>query len=113
MKRLITLLMITFLTTGYASAQEKDENKPKEEVVINHTVELGETVLLVCRKYVILPDDFYKYNKEAIHGIRPNDVLRIPLHKSKKKNIIQAYTGGDGYAGVEGTKASTKVSVGN
>jgi len=75
--------------TGAVYAQEKD----KEEVIINHKVELGETVLLICKKYVVLPNDFYKYNKEAIHGIRTNEMLRIPLHKSKKKNAIKVFKG--------------------
>ena len=88
MRRIITILTMMFFMTGYVSAQEKD----KEEVIISHTVELGETVLLICKKYVVLPNDFYKYNKEAIHGIRPNEVLRIPLHKSKKKNAIEAFS---------------------
>jgi len=92
MKRIITLLLMTFMMTGYVSAQEKSgagkDSKP--EVVVQHQVELGETVLMICKKYVILPEDFYKYNKEAIHGITANEILRIPLHKSKKKSLIPA-----------------------
>lgn len=87
MKRMITLLMMVFLAAGQVAAQEKE----KEEFVINHTVELGETVLLICKKYVVLPKDFYKYNKEAIHGVKQGEVLRIPLHMSKKKNAIEKY----------------------
>jgi hypothetical protein len=89
MKRIITLIMMLFLTSGILTAQ--DTKKDEGEVVINHKVELGETVLMICKKYVVLPNDFYKYNKEAIHGIRPNEVLRIPLHKSKKKNAIETF----------------------
>jgi hypothetical protein len=81
--------MMVFMMTGYASAQGQKEKQ--EEFVINHTVELGETVLLICKKYVVLPSDFYKYNKEAIHGIKQGESLRIPLHKSKKKGMVEAY----------------------
>ena len=87
MKRIITLFIIMFLATGHVSAQEREN----EEFVINHTVELGETVLMICKKYVVLPADFYKYNKESIHGIKQGEVLRIPLHMSKKKNAVEKY----------------------
>lgn len=87
MKRMITIFVIMFLATGQIAAQDKE----KEEFIINHTVELGETVLMICKKYVVLPSDFYKYNKETIHGIKQGEVLRIPLHMSKKKNAIEMY----------------------
>jgi len=85
MKRIITLIAMVFLMGSVATAQQKSENN--DEVIVSHTVELGESVLLICKKYVVLPQDFYKYNKEAIHGVKENTVLRIPLHKSKSKAI--------------------------
>ena len=107
MKRIITLLVMMFALTGHVSAQEaKDKD---EEMVINHTVELGETVLMICKKYVVLPQDFYKYNKEAIHGVKINEVLRIPIHKSKKKNLKDAYLKGD-YANVAAGPTPSKAA---
>ena len=99
-------MVMIFLGTGAITAQEKEKN----EFVINHTVELGETVLMICKKYVVLPGDFYKYNKEAIHGIKRGEVLRIPLHMSKKKNAIEAYKKSvqSSYANVSGNKPSVK-----
>lgn len=88
MKRLITLLLMTFLMTGYVSAQDANGGDKPQEVVVLHQVEKGETVLMICKKYMVLPDDFYKYNKEAIHGVSENTMLRIPMHKSKKKNAL-------------------------
>jgi hypothetical protein len=87
MKGIITIIMV-FVMAGNISAQGPKE---KEEFVINHTVELGETVLMICKKYVVLPADFYKYNKEAAHGIKIGEALRIPLHLSKKKGMVEAY----------------------
>jgi hypothetical protein len=89
MKRMITLIMMMFLMASNASAQGQKEKK--DDFVINHTVELGETVLMICKKYVVLPADFYKYNKEAAHGIKIGESLRIPLHLSKKKGMVEAY----------------------
>lgn len=96
-----------FMMTGYVSAQETKGKE--EEVIINHTVEIGETVLMICKKYVVLPADFYKYNKEAIHGVSPNEVLRIPIHKSKKKNVLQNIKKqDDAYANVNTGKTPPK-----
>lgn len=108
MKGIITLFTMIFLLAGNVAAQEKEE---KEEFVINHTVELGETVLLICKKYVVLPADFYKYNKEAIHGIKTGESLRIPLHMSKKKNAIEAYqkSVNASYATAPGNRPQVKV----
>jgi len=108
MKRIITLLAIMFTAIMPLTAQEKEQ---QEEIVINHTVELGETVLMICKKYVVLPKDFYVYNKEAIHGIKTNEVLRIPLHKSKKKNIKDLYKQQDGaYANVSSGKSEARTT---
>lgn len=107
MKRIITLFAMVFLMSANVVAQGKE----KEEFVINHTVELGETVLMICKKYVVLPADFYKYNTEAIHGIKTGEALRIPLHLSKKKNAIEAYQKNlqSSYATAGGGKPAVKI----
>ena len=70
------------------AAQEKEElnsteTAAQEEVIptVQHTVQLGETVLLISKKYVVSPDDIYKLNPEAIDGITRGMVLSIPSEK--------------------------------
>ncbi|MXN92938.1 LysM peptidoglycan-binding domain-containing protein [Flavobacterium sp. Sd200] len=77
-------------TTGY----QKKMLEPKEgEEFLNHTVELGETVMLISKKYKVKPQDIYEYNPEAAQGIGASAVLQIPMHrkfKSKKAKAAEA-----------------------
>jgi hypothetical protein len=56
-------------------------NAQEEETLIStqtHSVMQGETVMLICKKYLIKPDDIYKLNPDAVHGISANMVLKLP-----------------------------------
>jgi cytochrome c556 len=84
-----------------AGANETTENGvekkmlvPKEgEEFVNHTVEMGETVMLISKKYKVKPQDIYEYNPEAAQGVGASAVLQIPMHrkyKSKKAKAAEA-----------------------
>lgn len=102
MKKKIVRMAFLFLMMGAgAMAQETEpqtqteptqltaaEKTTEEENIptVSHTVQMGETVILICKKYVVSPDDIYKLNPEAIDGITPGMVLRVP---SQKKVVAQ------------------------
>ena len=94
MKKLIYMMLGTFLISGIAFAQESDKSSSattentsaaaEDEVLVNHTVAMGETVALISKKYLVSPQHIYEYNEDATEGISYNMVLRIPMHKSFK-----------------------------
>lgn len=87
------------LLTISVSAQENPENAVnKEETTaplestISHRVQMGETVVLICKKYLVAPDDIYKLNPDAVNGISQGMVLKVPADKKvvarpKKKQL--------------------------
>jgi LysM repeat protein len=79
MKRTLLSLVFGFavISAGYAQ-QEKEE---VAENFSTHNIAMGETVLVIAKKYKITPRDIYDYNPDAIEGITPNGLLRIPLHR--------------------------------
>jgi LysM repeat protein len=89
MKNVVKFAALLFcMTAMHVTAQEKEELNSAEtptqkEVIptVQHTVQMGETVLLISKKYVVSPDDIYKLNPEAIDGITPGMVLSIPSEK--------------------------------
>ncbi len=97
MKNLFLLLLFVFLGTGFAFAQETENvqgteaEKPAEgENIVSHSVAMGETVMLISKKYKVTPYDIYELNPDAIEGITQNMVLRIPMHKSHKAKDVRA-----------------------
>lgn len=68
----IVFIVILFFTfqTGYS----QDDNVE----IISHKVELGETMLMVAKKYLVQPTEIYKLNKNAINGISEGMILYIP-----------------------------------
>ncbi len=78
---LIFGLMFSNIVTGQESSTVASEKHGTEEV-INHRVTLGETVVLIAKKYVIRPSDIYELNPDAVEGISPGTLLRIPIGKS-------------------------------
>jgi len=81
-----------------ASATETGFTKkmlvPKDgEEFVNHTVEMGETIMLISKKYKVKPQDIYEYNPEAAQGVGASAILQIPMHrkfKSKKAKAAEA-----------------------
>ena len=61
----------------------------QEEVeIISHRVELGETILMISKKYLVQPTEIYRLNKSAVNGISEGMTLSIP-QPLKSKEIIQ------------------------
>ena len=84
-KNLVALLAFVLMFSNGMFGQESHtavSGKNGTEEVINHRVSLGETVVLIAKKYVIRPSDIYELNPDAIEGISPGVVLRIPIGRS-------------------------------
>ncbi|MGJ8591291.1 MAG: LysM peptidoglycan-binding domain-containing protein [Aquaticitalea sp.] len=69
MKNFFLLISLYFLCVFVGNAQE---------AVIKHTVEKGETVFQLSRKYNVTPEDIYTLNPSAVDVIRIGEVLSIP-----------------------------------
>ncbi len=65
-----------------------DEDAEPGAFFIDHKVIQGEQMAMISRKYLIDPKEIYLYNNDAVNGIHAGVVLKIPLHKSKKKDIV-------------------------
>ena len=97
-KKYLMAAICSLLFLGMAAAQEVKEpadgaatEKPKEdEELVPHKVMMGETIMLIARKYKVKPLDIYEYNPDATEGIKANQILQIPMHKAlgKKKPKI-------------------------
>jgi hypothetical protein len=93
-KKYLTAVLFTCLFSGYASAQEEAAATEKIEVaahipdedeeLVSHTVAMGETIMLIAKKYKVKPTDIYEYNPDATQGVTKNLVLQIPLHRNYK-----------------------------
>jgi LysM repeat protein len=59
------------------------QGKEKEVDIINHEVELGESVRLLSKKYLVDPSEIYKLNKFAVDGISQGMVLKIPVPRKE------------------------------
>jgi len=99
------LFLLGFIIWGYAAtAQETEgvsdtskdrssedfyveEEAESGSFFIEHKVTQGEQMAMISRQYLIEPKEIYLYNTDAVNGIKNGTVLKIPLHKSKKKNL--------------------------
>lgn len=96
MKR-IFLLLFAFLMFQNVTAQDDKETQTTEDgqlidldsYFIDHTTTMGERMLMISKKYMVDPDEIYKYNEVQTdkYGITAGQVLKIPLHKSHKKDL--------------------------
>ena len=76
------LLVIFFLMIQSTMLSQTEDVE-----IITHKVALGETILMISKKYLVIPTEIYKLNKEAIDGISPGMILNIP-QPIKSKEII-------------------------
>lgn len=67
-----------------AVAQEQDLNV--SDSIVKHKVMMGETVMLIAKKYRITPKDIYELNPTAVDGISYNMMLDIPADRDKAKS---------------------------
>lgn len=85
MKKLVLSLAMTLAAVGACYGQDD-----AQENFTNHQVAMGETVLVIAKKYKITPRDIYDYNPDAVEGVSPNASIRVPLHRQLKPK--PAYT---------------------
>jgi hypothetical protein len=66
MKKLVLTFALAFTVMGTALAQDTTDRV--QENMGTHSVAMGETVLVIAKKYKITPGDIYDYNPDAIRG---------------------------------------------
>ena len=93
MKRLLPILF-AFIVFQSVSAQDNNQAAEGEPVdydtyFIDHKTTMGERMVMLSKKYMVDPDEIYKYNEVETdqYGIKAGQVLKIPLHESKKKDL--------------------------
>jgi LysM repeat protein len=80
MKRIfMAFFAICILSNTYGQNRKKDQ----EVDIIDHQVQLGESVRLISKKYLVDPAEIYKLNKFAVEGINQGMVLKIPVPKKE------------------------------
>lgn len=77
MKNVFMFLSLFFLSISLGSAQE---------TIIKHTVEKGETVFQLSRKYNVTPEEIYALNPSAVDIIKIGEVLSIPQSESQSQS---------------------------
>ena len=86
-KTLLSLLFgIAVISSAFAQQQNAEEN------LQSHTVQMGETVLVIAKKYKITPRDIYEFNPGAVEGLSANSILQIPVSRQKQKQAAVANT---------------------
>lgn len=89
---ILLLSFLFFFQTLFVSAQEKNTTqivKTKSSATINgthyylHTVEKGQTLYAIAKFYGFEVNDIVIENPEAIDGIKPGQILKIPFEKKK------------------------------
>lgn len=67
MKKIVILIVIFLSQIAFAQDFE----------LVNHQVQLGETVKMISKRYKVEPSEIYRLNKFAIDGIRQGMVLKL------------------------------------
>jgi LysM repeat protein len=106
-KMILTFATVLFFSV-MASAQESAGMKENSEVsdnnqvskdseapvsIVTHKVMMGETVMMIAKKYHITPKDIYELNPDATEGISYNMMISIPADKINKKYDRRPTTG--------------------
>lgn len=91
--------------------------------VTRHTVQKGETLYGIARKYGMSPDVLARMNPQAADGLRTGDVLLIseglepepaaPAERSSMPEAIETIPGGEGYALYEIKPGETLFAISN
>lgn len=81
MKRtVLTLLLLPLATVVFAQEAEKQQ-QPVTDSIISYRVSMGETIIMIAKKYHITPHDIYELNPAAVNGINENTILKLPNYK--------------------------------
>lgn len=86
MKKGVLFFFVVFVSlTIFGQNKKKDQ----EVDIINHEVQLGESIRLISKKYLVDPAEIYKLNKFAVEGISAGMVLKIPVPRKEGAIIAQ------------------------
>lgn len=93
MKRQLLLLSSLFaVNCMYATVtqlpQQKVEQVSQDDVKV-HRVAMGETMTLIAKKYMVMPQDIYDINPGSAEGLSAGMVLKIPVGKKVKVEAEQ------------------------
>ncbi|HEY0091748.1 MAG TPA: LysM peptidoglycan-binding domain-containing protein [Flavobacterium sp.] len=77
MKKYVIILIMAF-SVFTAASQEMEQ--------LRYTVEMGETVRMISRKFKIAPSEIYRLNRFAIEGINEGMVLHLVVPKKELKS---------------------------
>ncbi|WP_159801061.1 LysM peptidoglycan-binding domain-containing protein [Flavobacterium sp. MK4S-17] len=80
-KLLFTFLLI-LLNYAHSYSYSIMQQQQKTARAATHRVALGETVVLIAKKYMVTPHDIYELNPEAVNGLSAGMILKIPTDKS-------------------------------
>ncbi len=69
------ILKVVFLVLFFSSCVAKNS---MQDPYVRHTVQKGETVYSISKKYQVTPFDIYRVNPDAKDGIKENSTLLIP-----------------------------------
>lgn len=90
-----TFLVFLFTLLLFSNAYSQDTANEKTAI---HNVALGETVVLIAKKYMVLPQDIYEFNPDAAQGVTAGMALKIPVERKinvaeqkKKKDVTAAH----------------------
>ena len=73
MKKIVLLFIVFSLQQAFC----------QEYKIVNHNVQMGETVRMISKKYRVAPSEIYKLNKFAVDGITNGMVLQIPVEQKE------------------------------
>ncbi len=79
--KLVLFFFLVIFNNAFAQMSHDEDQPGTEEKVIAHNVAMGETVVLIAKKYKIRPQDIYEFNPTAVDGISQGITLRIPLDR--------------------------------
>lgn len=89
MKKCLLLFLTVFVCLQVSGQNRK---KDQEVEIINHEVQLGESVRLISKKYLVDPAEIYKLNKFAVDGVSQGMILKIPVPKKDEPVAQQEET---------------------
>ncbi len=78
-KSLLAFFAICILGSSFGQNRKKDQ----EVDIIDHQVQLGESVRMISKKYLVDPSEIYKLNKFAVEGISQGMVLKVPVPRKE------------------------------
>lgn len=91
-KQLLLLSSLFAVNCMYAAVtqlpQQKVEQVSQDDVKV-HRVAMGETMTMIAKKYMVLPQDIYDINPGSADGLSAGMTLKIPVGKKVKVETEQ------------------------